>query len=423
MCRILQGRLLNGTFLVYIKYSTAAVLVVAAASFNCVRAETNSADVYSKRVLPLLRSPTGSSCKECHFGGIELSDLLSENEAESFAKLRAGGWIDAEHPGHSKLLTFVRRHGEETSPVIKKLRQKEVEALTAWIKAASSKPQLLAAKAKDDTGIELDAELIRYLRSDHVLSRFTDNIWLEMGRCINCHSPERNERQVKEHGEQMSWIVPHDPEATLEYLVNNGLVDLDDPEQSEIRTKPTELVEHGGGPKFPVGSTSDKRFLTFLRDYAKVVTGNYTSSEQLPEPNAETTRATEHFLRLVHLPEAWAGKLMRVDLYADSDAGWSKHRVATADSPVARDKLIWQGIMWTVAPGDKTPAKTLGNRKYQARIYVDRTDRMKNDPDARFSNDDFVATIDFDGPWKLGWREPKIVHAKHFRGALDRPNR
>ena len=423
MCRILQGRLLNGTFLVYIKYSTAAVLVVAAASFNCVHAETNSDDVYSKRVLPLLRSPAGSSCKECHFGGIELSDLLSENEAESFAKLRAGGWIDAEHPGHSKLLTFVRRHGEETSPVIKKLRKKEVEALTAWIKAASSKPQLLAAKAKDDTGIELDAELIRYLRSDHVLSRFTDNIWSEMGRCINCHSPERNERQVKEHGEQMSWIVPHDPEATLEYLVNNGLIDLDDPEQSEILTKPTELVEHGGGPKFPVGSTSDKRFLTFLRDYAKVVTGNYTSSEQLPEPNAETTRATEHFLRLVHLPEAWSGKLMRVDLYAHSDAGWSKHRVATADSPVARDKLIWQGIMWTVAPGDKTPAKTLGNRKYQARIYVDRTDRMKNDPDARFSNDDFVATIDFDGPWKLGWREPKIVHAKHFRGALDRPNR
>lgn len=93
----------------------------------------------------------------------------------------------------------------------------------------------------------------------------------------------------------MSWIVPHEPAATLTYLLDNGLIDSEDPEQSELRTKPTELVEHGGGPKFPVGSGSDKRFLTFLRDFAKVVEGGYSASNQLPVPSSEKSRATENF--------------------------------------------------------------------------------------------------------------------------------
>lgn len=108
---------------------------------------------------------------------------------------------------------------------------------------------------------------------------------------------------------------------------------------------------------------------------------------------------------------------MRVDLYAETENGWSKHRVATADSPVAKDKLMWQGIMWTVAPADEMPAKNLGNQRYQARIFVDRSDRMKKDPKARFNNDDFVGTVEFEGVWKPGWKEPKIVDSKHFRGA------
>lgn len=383
------------------------------------RAEESSSEIYSRRVLPLLRSPSGSSCRECHFSGVELGDFFTDNEADTFANLRAGDWIDVDHPGKSKLLAFINRSPVNPSTVMETVRSKELAAIDAWLKAAVAQPDLLRHKPQTDSGIELDAKLIRYLRSDHVLSRFTDNIWSEMGRCINCHSPERNERQVKEHGEQMSWIVPHDPQATLEYLVANGLIDLEVPEQSEVRTKPTELVEHGGGPKFPVGSASDKRFLTFLRDYQRVVNGTYAKSDQLPRPSDERTQPTENFLRLLDLPEAWAGKLMRVDLFAETAAGWSERRVATADSPVAKDKLMWQGIMWSVAPVDSAPAKTLGNRRYQARIYVDRSDRLKHDPNARFTAHDLTATVEFGGAWKLGWKEPKIVESIQ----IQRPNR
>jgi hypothetical protein len=379
------------------------------------RGKEPSSEIYTRRVLPLLRSPAGSSCKECHFSGIELSDFLGEREADTFSNLRAGGWIDVKHPAHSKLLTFIRRHGKQTSPEIKKLRHNEIDALTAWIKSASSDPELLAKKAPPNIGIELDESLIRHLRRDHVLSRFLDNIWTEMGRCINCHSPERNQKQVEEHGEQMSWIVPRDPEATLKYLHKSGLIDLDDPDESEIRTKPTELVEHGGGPKFPIGSDSDKRFLAFLRDYAKVVAGDYSASRQLPKPSLERSRATANILRLTNLPEAWSGKLLRVDLYAATDIGWSKARVATADSPVNGEQRIWQGIMRTVSPRDADPRARLRPGRYLARISLDRDERMKHDPDALLTETDFVGTIEFEGAWKLGWREPKIVDARQLK--------
>lgn len=91
---------------------------------------------------------------------------------------------------------------------------------------------LLAAEVTETTlGTELPVEVIRHMRRDRVLQSFVDNIWSEMGRCINCHSPERNQRQVREHGEQISWIVPRDPAATLEKLIESGNIDTDNPDE------------------------------------------------------------------------------------------------------------------------------------------------------------------------------------------------
>ncbi|MEO8269893.1 MAG: hypothetical protein ABI557_09235, partial [Aureliella sp.] len=257
--------------------------------YQVVSAQNVASEIYGKRVLPLLRSPAGSSCQECHFSGMELSGFFNDDEAETFAKLRSGGWIDVSNPEKSKLLTFVNRHGKDPTESIREVREKERTALTEWLVAAVAQPELLAHHADADVGLELDATLIRHLRSDQVLTRFNDNIWSEMGRCINCHSPEKNERLVKEHGERMSWIVPHDPEATLIYMRENGLIDFDDPAQSELRTKPAGLIKHGGGPKFAIGSASDKRFLSFLVDFAKVVEGKYKSSKELPTFSTERT--------------------------------------------------------------------------------------------------------------------------------------
>ena len=375
----------------------------------------DSSDVYSRRVLPLLRAPEGSSCKECHLSGIELNDFFSEDEKDTFAKLRASGWVNVDNPERSKLLEFIARTGDKTPSAIQEVRKNEQSAIAAWLKSAISNPELLSHRTKDDVGIELDDKLIRHLRSDRVLARFTDNIWSVMGQCINCHSPERNQRQVKKHGEQMSWITPHDPQATLNYLLDAGLIDMDDPDASEIRTKPTVIVEHGGGPKFPVGSATDKRFLAFLRDYEKVSKDEYKSNRQLPGRPGEYTRLTEHHLRLTHLPEEWAGKLLRVDLFARTDDGWSKQRVATADSSVAPKPLIWQNPLWSTAKEKSHLAERFSEGRYLARIYLDRNDRLKQDADSQFAKADIVATLEIGGTWDLGWRNPKIVDASDLQ--------
>ncbi len=371
----------------------------------------DSADIYSRRVLPLLRTPTGSSCKECHFSGVELNDVFSENEAGTFAALKAAGWVNVKNPDQSKLLTFINRHGKKTAPEIREVRKKEKAAITAWLASAVANPQLLSHKPAEDVGVELDEKLIRHLRSDRILARFTENIWSVMGQCINCHSPERNKRQVEKHGEQMSWITPHDPEATLHYLVESGLIDQEDPDASDIRTKPTAIAEHGGGPKFPAGSATDKRFLTFLRDYANVLNGKYTSIKHLPPTPTEHTQLTENYLRLIHLPKSWGRKLLRVDLFAQTVDGWTKERIATGDNFVAPKRLRWQSPMWSVASAKNQLVTTLTPSRYLARIYVDREGRLEKDADAEFTKADIVATVEFSGAWNKGWKEPKIVDA------------
>jgi len=338
-----------------------------------------------------------------------LSDFFNENEAETFAKLRGDGWIDVSHPKNSKLLALVNRQAEDSKEAIRVVRERERTALTEWLVAAVTKPELLSHKSDTKVGLELDEALIRHLRTDQVLARFNDNIWSEMGRCINCHSPDKNERLVKEHGDQMSWIVPHDPEATLIYLRENGLIDFDNPAQSQLRTKPAGLIKHGGGPKFAVGSASDKRFLSFLIDFAKVVEGKYKSAKELPTPISERTQPTEYFLRLTNLPDDWSEKLLRVDLYTKSEDGSPQNRVATADGPVNGKQHQWQSPLWTVQSNNVTRIESLASGNYVARISVDHSHRMSADPQTDFLETDLSAHASVTGPWQLGWKEPMVV--------------
>jgi mono/diheme cytochrome c family protein len=65
-------------------------------------------------------------------------------------------------------------------------------------------------------GPTISNEVIRHARRDRVLASFIDNIWTEVGRCAACHSPDRNQKQVKEHGDQVSWIKLNDPAGHFE---------------------------------------------------------------------------------------------------------------------------------------------------------------------------------------------------------------
>ncbi|MBC8289725.1 MAG: hypothetical protein H8E37_05355, partial [Planctomycetes bacterium] len=387
--------------------------------------------IFSRRILPILKSDESSSCTQCHFAGVELRDFILEDQAKTFASLKAAGMIDVDKPDESKILRFIGRKPEKSSSLMDKVRDQELIAFRAWIRAAVKEPELLAATSDVEIGTTLPPEIIRHARSDRVLSSFIDNIWSEMGRCINCHSPERNRRKIgrngmtKEDVDAISWIVPRDPEATLRELVESGNIDTDSPEDSQVLTKPTGIVKHGGGPKFFTGSPTYRNFLTFLTDFAAIENGKYESAKDLPaEPN-ELIRLSEQQLRITEIPAAFAGLPLQVNIYrADSPTRKpSTDRWATGFSRVNKERRVWQNPIQITAPAGSPRGREIREGKrnqlpagtYVIRILIDRAGKTEKDPSYQLSEKEFVATVEIRGEWKRGYQPPKIVRFPRAR--------
>jgi len=385
----------------------------------------SAAEIFRSRIVPLLKSPEKSSCRECHLRGVELSDFLAEDQQQTFVNLRARGWIDVEHPENSKLLEFIQRHSGESSALIQRVRQAELSAMKNWIAAAVLEPELLSQPLPAENDLSLPTEFIRHTRQDQVVARFNEAIWSQLSRCASCHSPERNQQQVKKHGEQMSWIVPREPGLTLELLVARKLIDLEHPEQSELRTKPLVLVEHGGGPKFVIGGQTDRSWLAFLQDYGKLVQGELSSTDKLPKVLERRSWLSEMQLKITDFPESWKGRLLAVSLHPkNTDGTWSDIPIAIGDSPVNRRQLVWQHTLTVFQGVDSKTSATEWAKPLSAADAI---------PPARYQlrlrlgslavNEDFkpvqesgqstplvlVATSELDAPWPPGYQPPKIL--------------
>ncbi len=380
-------------------------------------AEDDATAIYQRRVLPILTAKNPSSCTECHFAGVDLKLYLRKDQATTFAALRAEGLIDVNKPDDSKILEFIGRKPEKENALIAKVREQELNAFRTWIRAAVKDPQLLEQKTDVRVGTELPAEVIRHARKDRVLSSFVDNVWSEIGRCIHCHSPEHNERLVKKFGDRMSWIHPNDPAGTLAQAVKQGIVDTRKPETSQIVTKPGGLEKHGGGPKFALGSRTDKNFRRFLVDYAAVVNGKYQTKSDLPKALSEVRVGSGQHLRIVGLPERFHQKLLRADIYRWENGGWSKTRYGTADNPIAGKRQLWQSYVMATAPRDSARAKELEKHpllaagRYLVKIYIDQDDKTKKDRDYELTEADLWGEVEINGPWKPGYQPPKIIQA------------
>lgn len=388
-------------------------------------ADADAATIFARRILPILKADSSSSCTECHFAGVELSDFILEDQGKTFASLKATGMIDVDRPDESKILRFIGRKPEKPDPLVEKVRQTELVAFRSWIRAAVREPELLKATSDVEVGTSLPAEVIRHARSDRVLSSFIDNIWSEMGRCINCHNPERNRQKIgrngftKEDVDAISWIAPRDPAATLRELVDSGNIDTDDPAASPVLTKPSGLEEHGGGPKFLPGSSTYRNFLAFLTDYADITSGKYRSSEDLPATPEEITLLSEQQLRITDIPVPFSDMPMQVDIYRrlPGTGQWSEHRWATGFSRVNGKRHVWQNPILVTAPADSPRAKEfsegrqrlLPTGEYRIRILIDLTGKTKKDPTYELGEAEFVAEVQITGNWKPGYQPPKIV--------------
>lgn len=399
-----------------------AAAVVGSVFANFARAES-AGEIYQRRVLPLIESGSHSSCTECHFRGVELRDFLTSDPAKTFAELRGRGWIDVEHPEKSKLLGFIAREPEQADPLLGKVRAAEMAALEAWIRAAVKEPELLARPLPASRDLELPAEFIRHARSDRVLASFADAVWSQLGRCVNCHSPDRNAKMVKEHGPQMSWIVPGDPAATLKQLTDRELIDLDKPAESQLRTKPLELVEHGGGPKFPLGSETDARWLAFLKDYSRTLRADgYRPRDALPALPEHRSWLSELQIRMTDVPESWDERLLVVTLHRiRPDGSVDAAPVARGDSRVNPKGHVWQNAL-TVTARDKSRGTAdawseplaiddaIAKGRYLVRVTLAPDSAAKPQSTSAVQ----LGTFTVEAPWPPGYQPPKILSWKQL---------
>lgn len=371
--------------------------------------------IFNQRIQPIFQSPEPSSCAECHLSGVDLKEYIRPTQEETFGSLVAAGMINTQKPDESKILGLISRQPDKPSLVTERIRQEEYQAFRTWIQAAVVDPKLLSVKDKaEPIGPELPEEIIRHARKDRVLSSFIENIWSEVGRCAACHSPDRNQKQVKEHGEQVSWIKRNDPKATLSYMVDAELIDVMDPEKSLLLMKPTMQVKHGGGQKMVIGDRTYKQFRRFIDDYAAIAQGKYAKSEQLPKPDDEVSLVTEIWLKIEGVPAKYDKMLLQVDLYRMTDSGWGKFRVATSDRPVFGKGNLWQHSLSLTAPrgsqwAKDLEAKRLPSGKYLARIFIDQTGKLTKDFTAELTQDDFVGEVKIESQWPEGYDQMTIV--------------
>ncbi|MCE9526407.1 MAG: hypothetical protein K8R36_10170 [Planctomycetales bacterium] len=375
-------------------------------------AADSALDLFRQRITPILQAKNPSSCSECHLSGVDLKDYIGKTQEETFASLRDAGLVDVKKPEQSKLLAFIARKPEKTSLVSDKVRQQEYEAFRAWIVAAAKDPKLAAAKTGDaKLGPSVDEEVIRHARKDQVLASFLDNVWSEVGRCAACHSPDRNQEQVKKHGTKVNWIKLRDPQGTLDNLLTTGIIDADAPEQSLLLTKPTNQVKHGGGVKMVVGDRTYKQFRAFIEDYAASSAGKYKTAKDLPKGRDEASNVTDIWFKLEGVPAKFDQQLLQVDLFRwdEKAKAWSKDRWATGDRQVFGKGQLWQQHLSVTAPRSSSRAKeivenpTLPPGKYLAKIYIDQAGKLQKDYRAVLGESEFVGQVEIDSRWPAGY--------------------
>lgn len=315
-----------------------------------IRAET-PAEIYQRRVIPLLQSTQESSCSACHLQGIQLTDLLSSDPQATFASLRSRGWIDLDQPSESKLLQFISKKPDPSTELMDRVRESELEAIGAWIRAAVQDPESLKAPLPELKDLLLDEALIRHARKDQILHRFIDVFWSQFERCANCHSPDRNAKQVDKHGEKMSWIVPNSPADTLRLLEERKLINVDDPLASPLKTKALGKDDHGGGIKFPVDGQTDREWGKFLIDYGAIKKKHYQTSAELPVYESIRTFRTGFHLKIRDLPKLSAGQYAVVLMdRLDSDGRVTEAAVAMGEGRVAQDGVSWSTTLVVLEP-------------------------------------------------------------------------
>ncbi|MCZ6785568.1 MAG: hypothetical protein O7E54_00240, partial [Planctomycetota bacterium] len=342
--------------------------------------EVSAAQLFKERILPIFRSPDPSSCTECHLAAVELADYVRPTARETFLSLRDLGLVDVDVPEKSRILEMIRMAPESSAKLPSQRRAEELAAFEAWILASARDPELRDAAPlapKKLARPKRPDAVIRHARKSRVLDSFERLFWSDIERCASCHMPPGNIKKVKKHGKRVSWIVPGDPEATLERLMKQKLLDLKKPEKSKVLRKPTLQEEHKGGQKMIVGDETYVRWLAWITDYAKTLADGYRSAEKLPAPEQEDVVLSNLWIR-IDSTKSWKGNAAKIEIFAwDARASAFESTRCASTVRQAGPKGV-QHRLFIIAPSGSDRARTqraskgLPPGKYLIRLWLDR---------------------------------------------------
>lgn len=401
------------------------VIIIGLAS-TLTAAEPSAAEVFEKRLLPIFKSPTPSSCVQCHLAGVDLKNYILPDAESTFRSLRDQGLIDLKDPAKSKIVTLIDMGGGKGPEVHAKNRKSEREAFLAWITACAADPKLTASpklEAEKLAQPPRPVEVIRHARKDRVLESFEVNVWSWRFRCMNCHAEgtPQNEKHRKEYGDRVAWVKKAGAEATLEYLIESKLIDVAKPENSLLLRKPLG-EKHEGGVKFAVGDEAYKGFRAWIEDVAKIRGDKYAKADELPKAGTVLKFGTDTWIKLSDCPPAWQGKLVQVQLFAKTGDDWSKTPIAISDRPVAAKSTIWQHNLTLLADKGSENAKAwqagkpkLAAGEYLVRVWVDGDERLKKDWTATLDSKALVGQAAFEAKWRDGYGGMTTVNASLIR--------
>lgn len=415
--------------------------------------------------MPIFRSTRPSSCVQCHLSSVDLKDYIKPSSEQTFVSLRDQGLIDLEKPLESKILQLIEMGEDDYDKgarlIHEKVRKQEYEAFANWIVACCKDDRLARlpkANEKDFARPEAPLDVIRHGRKSRVLNSFVRNIWSQRMRCFPCHTPsEIKPDQTKirdrfddfevEFGDRMV-LFKKTPAETMKYWLERSadagndelpLVNLKDPRKSLVVLKPTarlprkigdrfeppsykEPVSHMGGLKMHVDDQSYKSFIAWIKDYAKIKSGEYKESDQLPSDN---WFATKRVLRLTDTSPEWkvgTPVQLMIHRWQEDASRWSPDPIAFTQGTVTPRHMV-NGALFLLAPAD--PAKRLewfrsGNKfkpgKYLVKVYVDKTDRLRREPEILLGPDELAGEVVIPhAQWKIGFPKAEKVSFAHKR--------
>ncbi|MBZ5713985.1 hypothetical protein [Nannocystis pusilla] len=228
--------------------------------------------LFIKRIAPLLATDRPKTCNTCHLSGVDLEMFVQETPCRTMACLESRGLVDLADPAASVVLRWISR-ADPASPLIdQSVIDEEYAAFLAWIEATATCGPCWSGEEPCGAGTEATCE------EDDAMPAWVDpgdcspltrealfrhRVYTWRDRCFPCHFDTSEIEAPK-------WIATGSCELgslmTMRDVLERGLVNYDDPEQSLLLLKPLAEsaggVMHGGHDKF--ADKNDQAYVDFL---------------------------------------------------------------------------------------------------------------------------------------------------------------